>query len=125
MKELLLLALSKKPRRDILGPESVVPSALVHRVFPSFCSYLGANVPQNTLAERFIVTQKAHKIVIKELASAKIKLALKLKTLIASDMVYRFGDQVFVWREKQVEHRMRKYLIPYSVIAYDMISTTV
>ena len=77
LRDELLLALSTNAINDTLGPEGVVPSELVYGEFPSLRSYLGAKVPRETLAERAIVAQKARKIMSKELASAKIKLALK------------------------------------------------
>ena len=54
---------------------------------------------------------------VKELASAKIKLALKRKTPAAADRIYQPSDKVIVWRERQVEHRTGEYLGPYIFLA--------
>ena len=55
----LLLALAPKAINDTLGPEGMVAPALVYRGLSLLRSYLGANMPRETLAERDIVAQKA------------------------------------------------------------------
>ena len=48
----IILALAVKAIIDILGPEGIVPSAIVFGEYPSIRPFLGAKVPRLTLAER-------------------------------------------------------------------------
>ena len=61
----------------------------------------------------------------KELTSARTKIALKRETSAAADRVYQPGDQVVLWHEKQVKHRIGEFVGPYTVVAYDLITKTV
>ena len=92
----LILAIATKAINDTFGPEGVVPSALVFGEFPSLCSYLGANIPRATLAERAVIAQKARRLMSRHLAGANVNTALKRKTPNATDQVYQPGDLVHV-----------------------------
>ena len=119
MDEDLILTLATKAMSDTVGPYGLFPSATAIGEFPSLHSYLGANIPRHTLAERKIIAQKARKPMSKHMAAAKIKTALNKSTLAAADRAYQPGDEVLVLREKQIENRKGKYIDPYMIIALD------
>ena len=105
----VLLAISTKAINDTLGPEGIVPSALMFGEFPSIRAFIGPKFPRATLAEREIAAQKARKLMSKHLAPVKIKRAERYRTPRATDHVYQPGDQVLVWMEKQINNRIAIY----------------
>ena len=82
----LILALVTKAMNDTVGPRGLVPSAHVFGEFPSLRSYLGANIPMHTLAERAIIAQKIRKLMSKHMAVAEIKTALNKRTPAAAEL---------------------------------------
>ena len=56
------------------------------------------------------------------LARAKANRAMKHNSPPSSDQTYQPGDDVLVWREKQVENRIGEWLGPYKVVAVDVTS---
>ena len=108
-----------------LGAEGVVPSALVLGEFPSWSSYLGANILRSTLSERPILSQKAKKLTSKHLGQLKSALLSNKKAPVEADQVNQHGDLVLVWRESQIENRKGKLVVPYTVIAVDSIHKNV
>ena len=106
MERQLLLAFSVKAMNDTLGPEGVVPSALVFGEFLSLRSVSGPLIPHPTLAERAEVALQARRFMSEHIARAKAKRALYHKPLPFTDQAYEPNDEVLVWREKQVEHRI-------------------
>ena len=106
MQRQILLALYIKAMNDTLGPEGIVPSALVFGEFPSLRSLSGPIVPRLNLAERAQAAEDSKRIMIKSLAQAKISRALRQNTPPASKFTYQTGNEVLVWREKVVENRI-------------------
>ena len=51
----VLFAIYMKVINDTLGPEGIVPSALVLGEFPSIRAFIGLKVPRESLAEREMV----------------------------------------------------------------------
>ena len=125
MQRQLLLALSVKAMNDTLGPEGTVPSALVFGEFPSLRSVSEPIIPRPTLAERAEAALRARRYMSQHLARAKVKRALHHKPPPATDHTYEPGDEVLVWREKQVEHRIGEWLGPYTVVTFDAASKVV
>ena len=58
---------------DTLGPEGIVPSAIVLRDFSSLRSFTGPVVPRPTLAERAEIALEALRYFAKHLAQSKVK----------------------------------------------------
>ena len=119
MQRQVLVALAIKAVNDTLGPEGIVPSALVFGEFPSLHSFLGPMVPRPTLAERAFAAQEARRHMSKHMAAIKIERSLKHRTPSAANSTYQAGDKVFVWGEKIVENRFGEWLGPYTVTSYD------
>ncbi len=119
MQRQLLLASAVKAMNDTLGPEGVVPTALVLGEFPSLRSFEGTIVPRPTLAERVVVTQAARRLIAKHLAQTKVKQALNHNIPSATDNSFQPGNKILVWGEKLVENRIGELVGPYTVYSYD------
>ena len=104
---------------DTFGPEGVVPSAFVFGKFPCLRSFSGPVITRPSLAERALAAQDARRYIGKHLAHVRIKRALRLQTLQASDLTYKPGDKVLVWREKLVVNRIGEWTGPYTLCSYD------
>ena len=104
---------------DSLGPEDIVPSALVFGEFPSLRTFQGPVIPHSTLAERAEVALKARRYISRHFADNKIQRDLQHNTLPAADRDYSPGDKVLIWWEKQVENRIGEWIGPYTVVSYD------
>ena len=110
------LAASVKAMNDTLGPEGLVPSALVFREFPPVFTKSEAPAARLILGERASVAQSARKEMGKLMG---VRRALHHRTLSAADRFYQPGDQVLVWREKIVNHRIGEWLGPFTVLCTD------
>ena len=119
MQRQLLLALAVKAMNDTLGPERIVPSALVFGEFSSLRTLGGAVIPNPTLGERAEAAQKALSHVAKHLAQARVERALNHNTPPATDRTYQPGEQVLIWREKLIENRIGEWVGLYTVTCYD------
>ena len=111
--------MSVKDGNDTLGPDGIVPLALVFGEFPTLRTILGPRVPRPTLTERAQVAQRARKLMAQELAAAKIRRSMKHKTPSATNHTYEPGDAVLVWREKIVNNRIGEFIGPFPVLAYE------
>ena len=81
MSRQLVLALSIKAMNDTLGPEGIVPSALVFGEFPSLRAYQGPVVPRPALAEHAQAALNARRYMSQNLARARALRALKHNAL--------------------------------------------
>ena len=90
------LAASLKAMNDTLGPEGLVPSALVIREFPPVFTNSEAPAARLTLRERASVAQSARKEMGKIMAEMRVRRALHHRTPSAADRFYQPGDQVLV-----------------------------
>ena len=115
----LALALSVKAMNDTLGPEGLVPSALVFGEFPPVFTRSEVPHPRATLESRAVVASAARKEMEQQMAKLRVRRALHHATPGAAMQVYQTGDQVLVWREKQVEHRIGEWIGPFPVLAVD------
>ena len=96
MSRQLLLALSVKEINDTLGPEGIVPSALVFGEFPSLLAYQGPVIPRPTLAERAKAALSARRYMSQNLAKTRALRALKYNAPPATDRSYQSGDKVLI-----------------------------
>ena len=119
MQRQLLLALAVKSMNGTLGAEGIVPSALVFGEFPRLRSLQGPVVPRPSLAERAEAAQQARRYTSQHLAKVKVKRAIHHNTPPASERIYQPGDEVLIWREKQVESRMSEWIGPYTIVTSD------
>ena len=119
MQKQILLALVIKAMNDTLGPEAIIPSALVFRDIPSLRSITGPVIPRPTLAERAEIALEARRHFAKHVALSKVKRALHNKAPMATNRVHQTGDKVLLWREVQVENRIGDWLGPYTVVSFD------
>jgi len=85
MQRQVLLAVAVKAMNDTLGPEGVVPSALVFGEFPSLRTFEGPVIPRPSLAERALAAQEARRYMARHLAEVRIKRALHHQTPSATD----------------------------------------
>ena len=115
----VLRALVFKATNDTLGPEGIVPSALVFREFPSLRSFQGPVIPRPSPAERASAAQNARRLMAKYLAQSSVKRAMHHQTPQAADRTYQPGDEVLIWRENIDENRIGQCLGPYKVISFD------
>ena len=120
-----LLAIAVKAINDTLGPEGIVPSALVFGEFPSIRNFLGPKVPRATLAERAEVALEARKLMSKHMAMTKVRRALTHQMPSAANHTYAPGDKVLVFREKVIENRIGEWQGPFTVMSYDQPTKTV
>ena len=119
MQRQLFLALAVKSIDGTLGPEGIVPSALVFEDFTSLRSLCGPVVPRSSPSERAEAAQQSRRYTSQHLVKVKFKRAVHHNITPASDRVYQPGDEVLLWREKQVEIRMREWISPYTVVRTD------
>ena len=119
MQPTLLLQMSVKAMNDTLGPDGIVPSALVFGEFPSLRTFEGPRENRPTLVERARIATQARKIMAQEIAKSKLQRALKHNAPDAADRVFEPGQLVLVWREKIVNNRIGEWLGPYQVISMD------
>ena len=116
----LLLAMSVKALNDTLGPEGLVPSALVFGEYPSTRLYTdGAADPRASLESRARLATAARKEMERHMASVRIKRALRHSVPPSADVALNVGQKVLVWREKQVENRIGEWIGPFVVQAVD------
>ena len=113
------LAASVKAINDKLGPEGLVPSALVFGEFLPVFTKSEAPAARLTLKESASVAQSARKEMGKIMAEMRVRRALHHRTPSAADRFYQPGDQVIVWRDKIVNHRIGEWLGPFTVLATD------
>ena len=119
MNKHILLSISVKAGNDTLGPEGIVPSALVFGEFLTVSTILGTRVPRQTLTERAQVVQRARKIMAQELADSQMKRSIKHKKPSATDHVYDPGEYALVLRDTIVNNRIGEFIGPFIVLAFE------
>ena len=105
-----------KAINDTLGPDGLVPSALVFGEFPSAFTTSETPHPRTTLESRAAVANMARREMEKQMAAVRLKRGLRHATPPAADYIFEVGQRVLVWRERKVENRIGEWLGPY--IAY-------
>ena len=114
-----------KACNDSLGPEGIVPSALVIGTYPSIRSFIGPKLPKQTLTKRAEIAETARKQMAKEMAKVELRRARKHKTQASADRNYAPGDKILFWRKKIVKNRIGEFIGPLTVISYDEFSKIV
>ncbi len=92
-----------------------MPSALVFGEFPKVVTR--SEIPQSrlALADRSKIARVARMEMQKHMAKMRVARALKHAVPGASDRLYQPGDQVLVWRERQVNNRIGEWIGLFSV----------
>lgn len=104
------LACAAKAMNDTLGPEGLVPSALIFGEFPRVFNPSESNTTRLTNNERAELDQVARQEMEQQMVSLILKLALHHAVSPSSDRVYEPGYKVLVWREKMVNNIFTKWL---------------
>lgn len=115
----LILSLSVKAMNDTLGPEGFVPSALVFGEYPSTQTFEEPKDEKPTLVDRAKLARLIRGEMEKKMATLRVQRALRHKVPPAADVVHEIGDQVLVYREKQVNNRIGEWLGPFQVKGVD------
>lgn len=114
------LALATKALNDTLGPEGLVPSALVFGDLPRLqLASTSPPQPRPTTDERASLADIARTEMATIMAKLRIQRAFRHQTPPSSDHTYNPGDQVLVWREKQINHRIGEFLGPFTVTSFN------
>lgn len=92
------LAMALKAMNDTLGPEGLVPSALVFGEYPSLRVFGETPQPRATLEARAILAKEDRKEMEQQMASLRVKRALKYRVPPAGDQVLEIGQKVLMWR---------------------------
>ena len=119
------LADSVKALNDTLDPEGLVPSALVFGEFPPMFTKSESPAQRATLQDRASVAQSARKEMEKIMAEMRVRRALHHRVPSAADRFYQPGDKVLVWMERVVNHRIREWLGPFTVMSTDELGKLV
>ena len=115
----LALACAVKAMNDTLGPEGLVPSALVFGEYPQIRARSENATERPTTAQRGEVAEMARKEMSRIMATMKTRRALHHAVPPSCDRTYELGDKVLIWREKQVSQRIGEWLGPFEVNAVD------
>ncbi|PXF40714.1 hypothetical protein BWQ96_09547 [Gracilariopsis chorda] len=111
------LAASAKAMNDTLGPEGLVPSALVFGEFAQIHTRSEPPDQRETVASRAKVASSARTEMQKHMAKLRLDRALKQKTPAAADRTYQVGDKVLVRREKVVGSRIGEWMGAFTASA--------
>lgn len=117
----LALACSVKAMNDTLGPEGLVPSALVFGEFPQIGARSEIRSDRSTVKNRAAIADLARKNMSEKMAELKVKRALHHAVPPACDRSYQPGDKVLVWREELVANRIGEWVGPFEIefVEYD------
>ena len=112
----LFLAYAVKSMNDTLGPEGIVPCALVIGEFPRAYTKIEQLPERPSLAERAQIANTARKEMLKIMSELRVKRALKHKVSESANAIFQPGDDdVLVRREKNVNNRVGEWIGPFSV----------
>lgn len=96
-----------KALNDTLCPEGLVPSGIVFGEFPSTLIYTdGTAYPRASLESRAHIATAARKEMEQHMAKLKVNRALGHAVPPSSDILLNVGQNVLVWRERQVNNRI-------------------
>lgn len=116
----LALALSVKAVNDTLGPEGLVPSALVFGEFPQVGTRSEVREEMPSLKKRATLADLARREMGERMAELRLKRALHHAVPPACDRSYQPGDKVLVWREKLIADRIGEWLGPLMLNLWTM-----
>lgn len=100
---------------DIVGPEGLMPSALVLGEYPRVVVAEEPLPKRSTTSSRIQLMVSARKEMEEQLAKDRITRALRHKTPSAARKTYKKGDKVLIWREKIVKSRIGEWSYPFEV----------
>ena len=115
----LTLAMAVKAMNDTLGPEGIVPSALVFGEYPQVFTESEDPLPRATLDERAKMAEEARAEMEEIMAKMRAARALKHATPPAANVTYEPQDIVLVWRENVVAGRIGEWVGPFEVASFD------
>ena len=115
----ILLSIAVKAMNDSLGPEGLVPSALVFGEYPSVHTKSEVPSPRAALISRAEVANAARKEMEQIMARMRVQRALKHATPISADRAFEVGSEVLVWRENTVDNRIGEFVGPFKVLGTD------
>ena len=115
------LALSVKAFNDTLGPECIVPSALVFVFgeYPSLRVFGESAEPKSTFEAPCTLAKEARQEVERHIAKLRVNRALKSKVPQATDTFFEVGQRVLVWRQKVISNRIGEWMGPFVVFGVD------
>ena len=114
----LALPLAVKAMNDTLGAEGLVPSVIVIGQYPNLNILSSKPSSKTTQISRKMIAGTTHNEMEKPMSKMRINRALRHAVPTAANRSYGRGDQVLVWREKIVEHRIGEWLGPFSVASF-------
>ena len=108
-----------KALSDTLGPEGLVPSALVFGEFPS--PYTGSETPKSRLSleARARAANSARREMEQEMAKVRIKRDLHYPVRSAARFTLCEGDVVLVLRKRVLSSRIGEFLGPFKAESID------
>ena len=115
----LFLIMAVKALNDTLGPEGLVPSALVSGEYPSAYTRSETPAPKATFLSRAQVANSALIEMEHQMAKLRIHRALKHRIPSTVDFCFQPGDQVLVWKGSIVKNRIGEWMGPYGVVSFD------
>ena len=102
----LALQLSVQAMNDTVGPEGLMPSALVFGEYPSVSVPPEPIPPRAITASRVKLMDTARREMTTHMAQVRINSALKHAIPAAANQVYEDNQKVLVWREKKINNRV-------------------
>ena len=115
----LLLQMAIKAMNDTLGPEGLVPLSLVFGELPRVYTASETPQPRDTLGERATMFHAARTEMQRIMAKMRVARGLRHSVPLAANRAFDPGDQVLVWREKIVNHRIGEWIGPFTVLCMD------
>lgn len=119
------LACAVKAMNDTLGPEGLVPSALVFGEFPHLAPDYSPRSERSTLQQRSNMAHIARTEMSKIMDRLRLQRALRHAVPAASDHVYEPGDEVLLWKEKVVNNHIGEWIGPFRVETIDRVKKLV
>lgn len=108
----LLLAMSVKAMKHTLGPEGIVPSALVFGEFQQIRATGDAVITRPDLAARASAATQDLAEIDKHMARLRLQRALRQNAPPAAKVSYQADDQFLIWRERLIAQRIGEWKGP-------------
>ncbi len=114
-----LLGFSAKAMKDTVGPEGLVPSALVFGKYPSTRKSDDPLQEWPTLASCAKLALIARQEMAQIMAKMRVSRGLRHAVPPSADISFSPGYHVLVWRENQVNNRIGEWVGPFTVQSLD------
>ena len=115
----LLLSISVSAINNTLGPEGLVPSALIFGEFPQLNIFGEPMDPKSTFETRSRIAIQARKEMEQHMARMKLQRALRHQVPSAADTIFEHGQKVLVWCEMIIANRIGEWVGPLTVVQVD------